>query len=279
MAKAKTKSSAKRGRAANARRRSTRFTAGARRAGRNTSRFAVPLVVGLALLLGIGFFASIGYQTATASNFFAVREIEVRGTHRAATDDIRRIVAANTEKTGVWRSDLAEIRTKIEKVPFVKTASISMMLPDGLLVNVHERVPAAVVRMAGGDFLVDAESVVLTGAAKRDDSLPFTLRGWDETKSEKAATDNNARLRLYKKMLDEWVEHGIDKRVREVNLTDLREPLAMIEDSGKTISVALSRENLGKGLKSAIEAVVGKGEKIRSVNAAGVYPVIEYVGS
>jgi len=279
MTKAKTKSSVKRGKAVNARRRSTRITAGARRAGRDTSRFAVPLVVGFALLIGIGFFASMGYQTATASNFFAVREIEVRGTHRAATEDIRRIVAANTEKTGVWRSDLAEIRTKIEKLPFVKTASISMMLPDGLLVNVRERVPAAVVRMAGGDFLVDAESVVLTGAAKREDSLPFALRGWDETKSEKAATDNNARLRLYKKMLDEWVEHGIDKRVSEVNLTDLREPLAMIEDSGKTISVTLSRENLGKGLKSAIEAVAGKGEKIRSVNAAGVYPVMEYVGS
>ena len=277
MAKAK-KSTVKRTRATSARKRSTSLTASRRRAAsRDYGRFALPLLVGVVLLIGIGFFGVMGYRTAIASEFFNVKRIDVRGTDRVNSDDIRRIVAANTEKTGVWRSDLSEIREKIEKLPFVKTAAVSMILPYGVRVNVVERVPAAVVKLSYGDFMIDGEGVVLVPVTKTEASMPFLLRGWDETKTEKAVTDNLLRLKLYKKMLDEWREYGIAERVKEVNLTDIKDPNAMIEESGRSIAVTLAKDNLGKSLKSAVEAVAGKGEKIRAVNAGGIYPIIEYL--
>ena len=52
--------------------------------------------------------------------------------------------------------------------------------------------------------------------------------------------------------------------------------LQRLEDSGRPITVSLAKDNLGKSLKTAIEAVSGKGAKIRSVNAAGLYPVIQF---
>ena len=55
--------------------------------------------------------------------------------------------------------------------------------------------------------------------------------------------------------------------------------VAVIEDTGRTIAITVAKDNLAKSLKSAIEAVAGKGEKIRSVNSGGVYPVIEYMGN
>jgi hypothetical protein len=39
----------------------------------------------------------------------------------------------------------------------------------------------------------------------------------------------------------------------------------------------LGKENFGKNLKAALEAVAGKGDRIKSVNAGGLYPVIEYL--
>ena len=277
MAKAK-KSTVKRTRATSARKRSTSLTASRRRAAsRDYGRFALPLLVGVVLLIGIGFFGVMGYRTAIASEFFNVKRIDVRGTDRVNSDDIRRIVSANTEKTGVWRSDLSEIREKIEKLPFVKTAAVSMILPYGVRVTVVERVPAAVVKLSYGDFMIDGEGVVLVPVTKTEASMPFLLRGWDETKTEKAVTDNLLRLKLYKKMLDEWREYGIAERVKEVNLTDIKDPNAMIEESGRSIAVTLAKDHLGKSLKSAVEAVAGKGEKIRAVNAGGIYPIIEYL--
>ena len=243
------------------------------------NRLAIPLALSLCLLIGIGFIGLLGYKSATASSFFKVRSVEVNGVERSQGDDIRRIVTSGAEPTGVWHADLAEIRAKIEKLPFVKAAAVSMALPAGIRVNVVERVPVAIVKLAGGDYLVDSEGVVLAPAAKIEASIPFVLRGWDESKTDKANPDNLARLKLYKKMLDEWKGIGIADRVREVNLADLRDPAAVIEDTGRTIAITVAKDNLAKSLKSAIEAVAGKGEKIRSVNSGGVYPVIEYMGN
>jgi cell division septal protein FtsQ len=239
-------------------------------------RFGLPLLLSLALLAAIGVFAFMFYSSATNSSFFRVRNIEVRGNDRTQADDIRRVVAGETEKAGVWNADLADLRIKLEKFPFVKTASVSRMLPAGLRVDIVERVPAAIVHMRSGDFLVDGEGTVLA-SANGDKTFPFVLYGWDEAKTEKAPADNTARLKLYKKMLDEWKSFDLAARVKQVDLSDIREPEAVIQDSGRDISIVLAKDSLGKSLKTAIEAVSGKGAKVKSVNADGVAPVINYL--
>lgn len=275
MAKAK-KSTVRKTRATSARKRTNSAVSSRRGKTADFSRFVMPLVIGVILLAGIGFFGVMGYRTAIASDFFNVRRVEVRGNDRVNVEDVRRIVAANTEKTGVWRADLSEIREKVEKLPFVKAASVSMVLPVGIRVNIVERVPAAVVKMSYGNSLVDVEGNVLVPVTKPEPTFPFTMRGWDETKTEKAMTDNLARLKLYKKMLDEWKDYGLSERVKEVDLKDIKDPHASIEDSGRTIAVILGKDRLGTSLKSAIEAVAGKGERVKSVNAVGVSPVLDF---
>ena len=79
-------------------------------------------------------------------------------------------------------------------------------------------------------------------------------------------------------MMTDWNEFQLAKRVKEVNLADMQEPRAIIEDSGSNIPVTLAKDNFAKSLKAAIEAVVGKGQKIKSVDSSGVYPQIEYMG-
>jgi len=57
------------------------------------------------------------------------------------------------------------------------------------------------------------------------------------------------------------------------------EPKAIIEDSGSSIPVALAKDNFAKSLRAAIEAVAGKGRKVKAVDSSGVYPQIEYMGN
>ena len=242
-------------------------------------RFILPLVIGVALLGGIAFFGLMGYRTAIASEFFGVRSVDIKGVERTSVEDIKRIVEANTEKSGVWRADLSEIRTRVEALPFVKSAAVSMLLPTGIRVKVEERIPVAIVRLNTGDFVVESDGNRIAPATKLDSDRLMVMRGWDETKTEKAVTDNVLRLKTYKKMFDEWQSFGLIQRVREVNLADLRDPNAIIEDSGRPISVTLAKDNLGKSLKAAIEAVAGKGDKVKAVNSGGVFPVLEYSGN
>ncbi len=240
-------------------------------------RFGIPLLISGILIACIAVFGFTFYRNATDSKFFGVRSIDIRGTDRTAVEDIRRIVASEVEKPGVWNADLGEIKAKIEKFPFVKTVSVSRALPAGIRVDVVERVPAAVVKMSSGDYLVDGEAVLLVKATAADKNFPFAMQGWDESKTEKATPDNIARIKIYKKMLDEWKQFDLVSRVKEVNLSNPRDPIALIEDSGRPITVTLSRDELGKSLRTAIEAVSGKGSKVRSVNSEGVSPVITYL--
>jgi cell division septal protein FtsQ len=246
--------------------------------GSSFGRYILPVALSACIIGCIGFLVVMGYRTVTASNFFDVKTVDVRGVSRSSSSDIQKIVSGQAEKSGVWNADLPDIKMRIEKLPFIKTAAVSRVLPDGIRVNVVERIPVAVVRLQGGDFLIDADGEVLA-PAKNEQDFPMVVRGWDEAKSEKATKDNLQRIKLFQKMSAEWSQFDLGSRIKEVDLSSLSEPKVTVEDSGSQIPIALQKENFGKILKTALEAIAGKGDKIKSVNAAGVYPVIEYVGN
>jgi hypothetical protein len=187
------------------------------------------------------------------------------------------LILADVEKTGVWNADLAELKAKLEKFPYVKTAAVSRQLPASIRVDITERVPAALVHMSSGNYIVDADGSLLEKTSGTDQGFPFAMYGWDEAKTEKAIPDNQARIKVYRKMLDEWKQFDLVSRVKQVDITSVREPVAVVEDSGHTISITLARDNLGKSLKTAIEAVSGKGARVKSVDSEGVSPLITYL--
>ena len=229
----------------------------------------VPLVLCAAIVGCLGVVLFLTYETIAASSFFRLRNVSVNGTDRASAGDIEKIVTANAEKPGVWNADLLAIKQKIENVTFVKTAAVSRRLPSGLNVTVTERVPIAIVRIGGGDFLADGEGVILAPAKAEEKQIPFTMLGWSEEKSEKAAKDNAERLKMYQKMLAEWKDYDLAKRVKQVDISDLREPKATLEDSGMPVTIMLSRDNFGKQLADGIKAIVGKGAMFEGVNLVG----------
>ncbi len=253
-------------------------TAGKRKTARGRDRangpsrfgsFFLPLFLSICLLICLGILGYMGLQHVTASKFFDVKTVDVRGTDRAAKDDIARIASNAAEKTGVWNADLAEMKARIEKQPFVKTASISRVLPGGLRVNVVERAPIAVLKLSNGEMLVDNEGVILAPAKAKEDRLPVTLSGWDESKTERAIKENQERVKLYQKMIAEWNEGGLLGRVQSVDLADLREPKAVTEDSGKLVTIDVGRESFAQHLKNGIGAIVGKGEMFDGVSLVG----------
>ncbi len=60
------------------------------------------------------------------------------------------MVRKEVEKTGVWKADLKGLNARLERLPWVRTAVVSRVLPDGIRVRITERVPRAVVRTMSG---------------------------------------------------------------------------------------------------------------------------------
>jgi len=233
------------------------------------SQFVLPLAICVAILICLGGLGYLGYQKVAASDFFDVKRIEVVGIQRASKEGIANVARMETERTGVWRSDLFELKSKIERIPFVKTASVTRVLPDGLRVQIVERQPVALVTRGGRDYLADADGEILALADHPEEGLPFTMIGWDETKSEKAMRDNTERVKIYQRMVGEWQAANVLSRVQNINLADLREPRAVISDSNTLVSIDVGRENYGENLVKGIKAIVGKGNMFEAVNLVG----------
>jgi cell division septal protein FtsQ len=230
---------------------------------------AIPVILSLCILICLAAIGFVSYRSVTASDFFDVHRIDIRGTRRSAKDEISRIVALQTERSGVWNADLPEVKQRIERLAFVRSASVSRVLPNGIRVEVVEREPAAVVQTPTGNMLVDLEGSILAPAGENEEAFPFVLTGWDPARSEKAYRENQERVKTYQKMIEEWRQYDLASRIKSVDLSDLREPRAFTEDSGRMVSIGLARDNFGEHLKRGIAAIVGKGEAFEAVNMVG----------
>ncbi len=218
----------------------------------------------------------MGYRTVTASAFFDVKTVDIRGVSLASKNDIERIVSRETNRSGVWNADLNEIKSDVEKLPYVKSVVVSRVLPDGLRVSIKERVPRVVVRFDSGDYWVDDEAVILNSVGKTEERPPFVMRGWDESKSDKSGKENLERVKMYLKMLDEWQSFDLAKRVSVVNLTSLREPQAIVEDSGETVAIILPNENFANRLKFGLEKIANRGKEIKSIDVNNVQGILGF---
>ena len=236
----------------------------------------VPLIFILAILSVLGFLVFKGYQTVTASSFFDMKKVEIRGLSRVAREDVERIVRLQTERNGVWNAELEQIKADVEKLNFVKTAVVSRILPDGILVRIDERIPRAVVRLNSGDIWVDDDAITVGVPGKNENRPPFVLRGWDEAKSEKAQKENQERVKVYAKTLEEWKILGVEKRVATLNLNDLQDATVIVEDSGQMVTVFLGKDDYGKRLQKALTVIEGKGQSIESLISHGGNVVAKY---
>jgi cell division septal protein FtsQ len=235
---------------------------------------ALPLFLSFCILVCLAVIGYFGYQTVAASEFFQVSRIEVYGTERASKENIERLVAVETERTGVLNTDLAELRARIERLPFVETAAVSRVLPNGIRVQIVEKLPVAIVRLRGGDFLVDSNGTILAPIEGNEEKIPFPLVGWDEAKSEQADKENLARLRIFTQMLDEWRDLGIATRIERVDLTNLKDPRAVTEDSGEVVSIAVGRTEFGENLMKGMKAIAGRGDRFDGVDLRGTMMIL-----
>ncbi len=206
--------------------------------------------IALAVIAGVLLFA--GYRAAASASFFQARSVDVSGASRASADEIRAVVRARVAPTGVWRADLDSISRELKKIPWVREAVVSRVLPDGLRVRITERVQRAVVRTGGGKFVwVDEDAVTLGSASPADQIF---MRGWDEDGTEGALVENRTRVEKFLEMTRDWETRGISRRVSEVNLYDLSDVRAQLTgDADAQVEIQLGREGFGDRLKFALE--------------------------
>lgn len=228
----------------------------------------LPLAGKITLAVIIGVLLFTGYRAAASASFFQARNVDVSGTSRTSSDEIKAIVLSGVAQTGVWNADLNAITQKLKKIGWVKEAVVSRVLPDGLRVRVIERVPRAVVRMDAGNFVwVDEDAITLGQASPADQIF---MRGWDKEETESAREQNRERVQKFLAMVRELEAQGISHRISEINFGKMFDVRAQLTGNDSEVELQLGREDLANRLKRALSTL----DKNR---ATPIGPFIVYV--
>jgi cell division protein FtsQ len=231
----------------------------------------VPLALRIGVIAIIALIAFVGYRAAASASFFQVRTIEARGASRASVEDIKSVVRRDVGETGVWQADLQELSKHLERLPWVRTAVVTRVLPDGIRVRITEREPKAVVRTSAGRFIwVDDDAVYLGEMAPSDQMPAFFLRGWNEDDSTAAQTGNRGRVAKFLELQRDWSAQGISERVSEANLLDLRDVRVQLAGDDSQIEVRLGSQDQSTRLSKALTVLDAQRQTARG-------PLISYI--
>lgn len=134
-----------------------------KRAARETrlarQRHALRVRIALVVLLIVGVIG--GGVSLYRSSLLSITEIEVEGVVELTADEVID-VAALPEGSTLLRFPRAEMEVRLAAHPWIAAAHISRRLPDGLVIHIDERSPAALVDTGEATFwLVDANAMVL----------------------------------------------------------------------------------------------------------------------
>ena len=231
----------------------------------------VPLALRIGVVAIFGLVALVGYRAAASAEFFQVRKVETRGAVRASNEDIKSSVLRDVAATGVWRADLEAVSKHLEHLPWVRTAIVTRVLPDGIRVRITERQPRAVVRTSQGRFFwVDDDAVYLGEMSPTDQMPTFFLRGWSEEQTAGAQTENRQRVTRFLELQREWDAQSLSERVSEVNLQDLRDVRVQLAGDDSQIEVRLGGQDQAKRLQNALNVLDAQRQTSRG-------PLISYI--
>lgn len=231
----------------------------------------VPAALKISLAVVIAALVFLGYRAAASASFFQIKRIETRGISRASNESIAATVRRDVAATGVWRADLSALSSDLEQLPWVRTAIVTRVLPDGIRVRITERQPRVVVRTSAGRFVwVDEDAVVLSEMLPSDQMPNFFLRGWNEDESAAARSENKERVQKFVELENDWNALSLSERVSEVNLIDTHDVRAQLGGDDSQIEIRLGAQDLGQRLKKALTVLDSQRQTSRG-------PLISYI--
>ena len=121
---------------------------------------AVTAAIAAILAFRLPQMAGTALAEAVGGAGFTMRRVEIKGANRVSRLDIYNI-AFDQPSMAMPRVDLEATRARLLRFGWIKEARVHRRLPDTLVIDVVERVPAAIWQNSGRLSLIDGEGVVL----------------------------------------------------------------------------------------------------------------------
>ena len=141
----------------------------------------------------------------------------------------------------VFRLSLETARKRVEAIAWVRSAALTRILPNRLLVHVTERTPVAFANLGGRVSLVDSEGVLLDKPESASFDLPV-ITGLDSIPSPQ---ERQTRIALYQDFMNQLGEEILHSgwMVSEADLADGEDLKALLVQGRDTLQVHFGHES------------------------------------
>jgi cell division protein FtsQ len=179
----------------------------------------------------------IAYQGA---NFFLAapgmrlihpEQVEVSGIHFVPRANVLEIFAADRGKS-ILRIPIVRRRAELESIAWVGHATVRRVLPNGIQVEITERVPVAFLRQPGDMSLIDAQGVILEPPLRTDFSFPVVTG----ISADMPLEERTKRMGLFTRFSSELenARAGAMDQVSEIDVSDAGDVVATIDGLPKS---------------------------------------------
>lgn len=104
-----------------------------------------------------------------------ISTIDIIGQQRTTGQEIREVIGVEPGDAFV-SFNVRDMKTRIETLPWIKSAMVERRMPDQLIITVEERKPFAIWQVDGVHWLIDEDGVPVTDRFLADfDHLPFVV--------------------------------------------------------------------------------------------------------
>jgi cell division protein FtsQ len=218
------------------------------RRSRISPRVRVAIFV-IAVLVPVGF---MGYGLATfalTSPHFVLKsadDVVVTGNHYVSREEVLGALGlplTGNLKTGtnVFHMNLDVRRRGVETLPWVRTASVTRILPHGLVVHIAERTPVAYANVGGRVSLVDEDGMLL----EKPDNGVFDFPVLLGMENLSGIDERRARLALYLEFMQQLSDEAprAGWMISEIDLTDAEDLKALLISGQQTVQVHFGQKD------------------------------------
>ena len=124
----------------------------------------------LILLLNISIYKYYQYE----ADLFQLKHLEVKGNSYLSDEEIIQSLSLN-KTMNIFDCDIKKMKEDIEKITFVKTATIGLKIPNKIEIQITERIPIALIIHEQKKFFIDYEHSIIPVELKSLNNFPVPI--------------------------------------------------------------------------------------------------------
>lgn len=210
----------------------------------------------------------VGYQIKVFVLQMPVLSIDrviVRGNVHLSTDEALSLVDG-LHGENIFRTDLEQCRNALLASPWVKDATLRIVIPSTIKISISERVPMALGRIDGHLYLIDDQARLIAeyGTEYTHFDLPVIDGLLRETSNGQVVIDDQRSHLTMRVMNDLETQPRIVGRVSQIDVSNPSNVVVILDDDEALIHLGVNQ--FAERLRSYLEMVTALREKVPHID-------------